>query len=372
MRTQAFGVEIETKGLGPEKAAQVIAQALGTAPRGSQVADPTTGKIWKAVPDGSLSGVSAEIVTPKLTYDEIPKLQEVVRALRRAGARVDRQCGIHVHVDAARHDGKSLARLVKLIHSKEELLFKALQINEARLARYAQRVDQRFLDRIVRSGPRDMRQLNRAWYGRENRHPGRYDSTRYHGLNLHAVWDKGTIEFRYFNGTLHAGQVKAYIQLCLALSHKALTAHGARHRATRTTNEKFTFRVWLVGLGMKGDEFKTARKHLTENLSGNSAWRYNQNGPRRQAPAAAPQAAGQADARHSIYLENRTGDHFKFYRIEWNGRLAVQTTWGRIGTDGRSKEERFGNDYALQACVQLTLNTRLDHGYTLLSDSRQS
>ena len=39
MRTQAFGVEIETKGLGPEQAAQAIAQALGTAPRGSRVAD---------------------------------------------------------------------------------------------------------------------------------------------------------------------------------------------------------------------------------------------------------------------------------------------------------------------------------------------
>ncbi len=85
MRSQKFGVEIETKGLGLAEAARVIAQALGGTAYGTQVTDPPTGKVWKAVPDRSLHGVSAEIVTPILTYEELPKLQEVVRALRSAG-----------------------------------------------------------------------------------------------------------------------------------------------------------------------------------------------------------------------------------------------------------------------------------------------
>ncbi len=54
--------------------------------------DPETGKVWKAVPDGSLHGVSAEIVTPMLAYDELPKLQEVVRSLRRTGGRTAPIC----------------------------------------------------------------------------------------------------------------------------------------------------------------------------------------------------------------------------------------------------------------------------------------
>ncbi len=282
MRTQEFGVEIETKGLTREEAARAIARALGGTTSGTHATDPATSKVWKAVRDGSLTGVLAEVVTPRLTYDEIPKLQKVVRALRAAGARCDAQTGIHVHVNASRHDAKSLARLVKLINSKEELLFKALRVNEARLAQYARRVDQRFLRRIVRRAPEDLRQLNRAWYGRQDLHPMHLSATRYFGLNLHAVWAKGTIEFRYFNGTTHAGKVKAYVQLCLALSHKALTGRGASHRPTRTTNGKFTFRVWLVGFGLKGPEFKTARKHLTENLSGNSAWRHGRPAARRR------------------------------------------------------------------------------------------
>jgi predicted DNA-binding WGR domain protein len=369
MRSQAFGVELETKGLGLEEAARAVARALGGRATGAHATDPATGKVWKAVRDGSLHGTSAEVVTPKLTYDELPKLQEVVRALRRAGARVDHECSCHVHVTGAGHDARSLTRLAKLIHSKEQLLFKALRVDSARLARYTRPVDEAFLRRIVHSRPEDLRDLNRAWYGHENRRPTHFDLTRYHGLNLHAVWDKGTIEYRYANGTLHAGKVKAYVQLFLALTHKALTGHGATHRVSRTTNEKFTFRVWLVGLGLKGDEFKAARKHLTAHLSGNSAWRHGRPAPR-VGGSEAPAVPAVRHAAKAVYLENRNDGHFKFYRIEWDGDLTVRTTWGRIGTGGRSAEERVANEAELRARVEAIMKTRLSHGYTVVSDSR--
>ncbi|HBP20477.1 MAG TPA: amidoligase, partial [Planctomycetes bacterium] len=54
----------------------------------------------------------AEVVSPILRYEDIETLQEVIRAVRRAGARVDTSCGIHVHVDAARFDAKALRNLV--------------------------------------------------------------------------------------------------------------------------------------------------------------------------------------------------------------------------------------------------------------------
>ena len=76
-----------------------------------------------------------------------------------------------------------------------------------------------------------------------------------------------------FNSTLHAGEVKAYIQLCLAISHQALVQRGASRIKTQPENEKYTFRTWLLRLGLIGDEFKTARRHLLKNLEGNIAWR---------------------------------------------------------------------------------------------------
>ena len=76
-----------------------------------------------------------------------------------------------------------------------------------------------------------------------------------------------------FNSTLHAGEVKSYIQLCLAISHQALTQKCASRNRTQSENEKYTFRTWLLRLGLIGDEFKTARQHLLKNLDGNIAWK---------------------------------------------------------------------------------------------------
>ena len=81
------------------------------------------------------------------------------------------------------------------------------------------------------------------------------------------------MEFRLFNGTLHAGKIKAYIQFCLAIGAQALNQSCASRQKTQTTNEKYTFRTWLLRLGLNGDEFATARQHLLANLDGCIAWR---------------------------------------------------------------------------------------------------
>jgi len=80
------------------------------------------------------------------------------------------------------------------------------------------------------------------------------------------------VEFRLFNSTVeHAGKIKAYIQLCLAITAQALNQRSASCIKTQTTNEAYTFRTWLLRMGMIGDEFKTARKHLLEHLEGGIA-----------------------------------------------------------------------------------------------------
>ncbi|MPM76018.1 hypothetical protein SDC9_123013 [bioreactor metagenome] len=87
------------------------------------------------------------------------------------------------------------------------------------------------------------------------------------------MFQKGTVEFRLFNGTTHAGKIKAYIQLCMAISAQALNQRCASRTKTQTTNEKYTVRTWLLRLGLIGDEFKTAREHLLKPLEGCIAWR---------------------------------------------------------------------------------------------------
>ncbi len=246
------------------------------------IVDPQ-GRKWKVLKDGSIhceargnrtpsKNYSVEVVSPICKYEDIETVQEIVRQLRHAGAKVNYSCGIHIHVDASRHNAQTLRNVANIMASKEDLLYKTLKVLVSR-ENYCKKADLRFLDDLNRHPPKTMEMLERIWYNGDSRRSEHYDDTRYHMLNLHSVFSKGTIEFRMFNSTLHAGEVKSYIQLCLAISHQALIQQRAFRSKTQTDNEKYTFRTWLLRLGLIGKEFETARKHLLKNLEGNIAWR---------------------------------------------------------------------------------------------------
>lgn len=295
MRTQRFGIEIELTGITREDAAKVIAEYFGTESYyigtyyKTYGAKDRKGREWKATFDSSIVAqkkirrqvtsagdeYKCEIVSPILTYDDIPDLQEVIRQLRHKGAFASEKCGIHIHVDASRYTPQTLRNMVNIMASKEDILYRALQIDPARLY-YCKKVNEKLIETINQKKPKTMGQLKDLWYaedpnGDRNKH---YNSTRYHGLNLHATFTKGTVEFRLFNSTTHAGEIKAYIQFCLAVSHQALTQKSASPRRTVTDNEKYAFRCWMLRLGLIGDEFKTCRLHFLKRLEGNSAWRH--------------------------------------------------------------------------------------------------
>ena len=290
MKNQRFGIEIEMTGLTRAAAARVIAGHFSTTAihvggtyDAYSIRD-TEGRQWKIVSYASIQCESrrgpgavgrtyaVELVSPICRYDDIPTIQEIVRALRSAGAKVNDSCGIHIHVDAAPHTVTTLRNIVNIMAAKEDLLYKALQVKVER-ENYCQKADTRFLDEMNQKRPSTMEELETLWYNGPTGRYYHYDHTRYHGLNLHSVFSKGTIEFRLFNSTLHAGKVKSYIQLCLAISHQALEQKRASHARTHSDNEKYTFRTWLLRLGLIGDEFKTARGHLLKNLEGNIAWK---------------------------------------------------------------------------------------------------
>ena len=289
MRTQQFGIEIEMTGITRSMAAKVIAGYFNTtATHVGGVYDAYTvrdgdDRQWKVVSDASLRCTdrngrgasklySVEFVSPICHYEDIETIQELVRKLRAAGARVNSSCGIHVHINAAPHTAKTLRNIVNIMASKEDLLYKTLRIDVAR-ERYCKKMDTRFLEEMNSKPPLTLDEVKSKWYDGGDYSYRHYDESRYRGLNLHSVFNKGTIEFRLFNSTLHAGEVKSYIQLCLAISHQALVQKSARKTKTQSDNEKYTFRTWLLRLGLIGDEFKTARQHLLKNLDGNIAWK---------------------------------------------------------------------------------------------------
>jgi len=284
LRQIRFGIEIETLGRTRADVARAIQSVVGgsVAHEGGaydawQVTD-LRNRVWKAVTDASINAprdLQAEVVSPVLAYEDLDQLQEVVRALRRAGARVDPSCGLHVHADGSAFDGRSLANLAKMVYKQEPLILHALGVSAARQARYTRPLDPEFIRRIEAAHPRTLDDLNPLWYGYRNTNPTHYCPTRYRIVNLHSMWFRGTVEYRAFEATLHAGKVKAYIQFCLAITAKALNARAATtaKREFSATSAKYDFRCWLLRLGLIGEEFKTARMHLMANMPGSAAWK---------------------------------------------------------------------------------------------------
>ena len=298
IKDQCFGVEIELTGITRAEAAEALAAYFETTPQRSYdnydswYVPDREGKQWRIMSDGSIRAewnddghyrrttdpeYRVEMVTPKLTYDEMEKFQECVRRVRQAGGKVNDSCGMHVHVDASKHTPQSLKNALSIMYSKEDILFKALKVNESRVERWCQKVREPMLEKI-RKLPANttMDRLKQEWYEGSDGSYQHYNWTRYYALNLHSVFYRGTLEWRCFESTLHAGKVRANITLALAISAQAINQKRTLMRKTEISeNPAFTFRTFLLRLGLIGPEYKNVREHLLSNLPGDRAWRYD-------------------------------------------------------------------------------------------------
>lgn len=305
MLNQTYGVEVEMYHILRNRAAQVVAASLsdctgddwdwryvgGVYDAYAVSRNGDTSSRWLIERDGSISDIGdqqVELVTPLLSWQDMPALQQVIRDLRKAGARSDpaHMCGIHVHVAAAGHSARTLRNLVNIMASHETLLMGALNLDPSRVCHYAAPVDPRFLREMNLKKPTTMDQVERLWYNGapDYRH---YHPSRYHMLNLHSMFTDKGIEFRLFQfdnydasaprgrrGGLHAGQLKAYVQLCLALSHRAKTVRSSSPKVLETDNPRYAMRCWLLRLGFIGEEFATARSVFTRRLEGDCSFRH--------------------------------------------------------------------------------------------------
>lgn len=184
-RSQPWGIEIEFYGIKREEAAAIVAETLGTTAR--RRGKTRTYDIidcrgrWAITYDSSIKPrkstcngedcekFKCELVTPILSYEDIPIVQKIIRRLREAGMRVNDSCGIHVHVSADRHTAHSLSVLTKIMASHEDLLFKALAVKDKRIKAYCKKVDPRFIEAVssVRNNT-NIDQMKALWYGDGN------------------------------------------------------------------------------------------------------------------------------------------------------------------------------------------------------------
>jgi len=298
MLTHKFGIEIEFTGVTKNQPATIVSNFLGGKIERTYDSYDThkviapDGRVWKIINDASIETEkkengrkvaasrehSVELVSPILTYKEdIENLQEIVRKLRHGGAFGNSSTGIHVHLDGAPHTPKSVKNFINIIASKNDLFYDALQINPTRM-RYCKKMDSILISEINRKNPKTMEQIENIWYeGYYQSRTNHYHDSRYHFLNLHSFWrGNKTIELRGFNSQLHAGKIRSYIVLSLALNHQALTQRFASSKKPQIENPKFAMRTYLNRIGFIGEEFKNCREHLCTHLTGCSGWRFFQ------------------------------------------------------------------------------------------------
>ena len=282
IKSQDFGIEIEVEGVSREETAKAIASYFGKSAKyvGDSIGysawgfKDNEGRFWKCVSDASLANGGCEVVSPICYYKDIQIIEDIVEILENLGAKVSYRTGIHIHIGAEKMTASQIRNLVNSFYSHEDMIFRALEVDYHRQHEYCQKTDSEFLKKLNEEKPENLDRLFDLWYKilspydlRENH----YNPSRYHAVNLHATYSKGTVEFRMFNSILEKGKVASYIIFCMALIAHAMDAKRVSSKKVNSCNEKFSMRSWLRQLGLNGEEFRICRHTFLDKLVGDLA-----------------------------------------------------------------------------------------------------
>ena len=149
-----------------------------------------------------------------------------------------------------------LRNLVNMLASKEHLITAAFELERPMLdAQLAEEIEGCEID--------DVDSFVAVWDElKQGRAPGMKFSAASRTLLLEMPKQAPTAE-----------EMEAFGVLMVFMVNFAKCVKYASRKTAQQENPKFSFRTWLIRLGMNGDEFKTVRKVLLAKLDGNSAFR---------------------------------------------------------------------------------------------------
>lgn len=225
-----FGIEIEGFGITREAACRAI-RAVGVDVE-IEGYNHHTRPQWKIVTDSSVTNTGTglnyggwEVVSPILRGEEgLAEVAKVAEALDRAGAKVDRSCGFHVHVDARDLQANEIMTVVRRyaeFETKIDSFMPASRRGDSNS--FCQSMGQ-FLNRYPVSSSSIDRLRNDVYNYRCR------DDARYWKVNLQAFLRHGTIEFRQHSGTRNAQKMVNWVRFCLGFveASRKIAAQTAR------------------------------------------------------------------------------------------------------------------------------------------------
>lgn len=225
--TLTFGVELEC--IAPrthsrEHIARLIQEA-GVACNAEMYNHTTRVGHWKVVTDGSVlssAGHGVELVSPPLRgEDGFAQLRKVCEVLTRIGCKVNKTCGLHVHVGAANQHLGFFKNLVRLYASAQDTIDTFLSPSRRGWSNVYCRPVQ--VNETALEAATTVAEVARAAGQGTSR-----DGTRYRKLNLQSFWQHGTVEFRHHQGTVEAHKAENWTRLCLRMAVAATEPKTAR------------------------------------------------------------------------------------------------------------------------------------------------
>jgi hypothetical protein len=224
-----YGVEIEFTNLDGHAAVRAMRDAgINTDAEGY---NHTTRSHWKIVTDSSCG---YEAVSPILEgEDGLEEIKIVCAVLEGAGAKVNKNCGVHVHFDASDFNLENFKNLFKYWVKFEDVFdslmpaSRRLQANQycnsnlkvraSDAASHAQACQEIFTQIDAITTIEQFKQL--------------YPS-RYHKLNPHSYWRHGTIEVRHHSGSIDGEKITQWIRLMDGLFTRAKQAKVVKFKTT--------------------------------------------------------------------------------------------------------------------------------------------
>lgn len=216
--TRTWGIEIEC--IVSTHTAQYVARKLGEAlqqPVEFEGYNHYNGPQWKVVTDASLCDRRGiEVVSPALKgKDGLKQLWTVCEVLRKVGARITRQCGLHVHHDAQDLGVDGWKSLFKLAAKFEETV-DDLVAPSRRGAQccWAQSFKHETYSNTSHWGDVNMaHEFKRIDECLTLEQVTRVYRTRYTKVNGYSFWRHGTVEFRQHAGTVEFEKMVMWIHL---------------------------------------------------------------------------------------------------------------------------------------------------------------
>jgi len=179
-----------------------------------------------AVTDGSLPGTGYEINTAPAQGDMFDKeIAEICGALKKARAKVTRNCGLHVHIDGRDLTFLGLKRILMTYIAVENDLFSMIARSRGRnhfcqkssqvlsaIAKVTEKATSKEFQEAIELKLYGTRGENSDYYKRD-----KWNSNRYMALNIHSWFFRKTLEFRHHQGTANALKVIAWARICETL-----------------------------------------------------------------------------------------------------------------------------------------------------------